>query len=171
MRVRFYPLSERGLTLVELLLALALTGLMAAAILNFYYCGVRTWQRDVARMDLQQNARAAAEMIDRELRFARWVNLPRVGEIRYKLKGDLSPDSPDYYRCFTVAGSQLIMEEIRNKKGYAYNVVALGIREVRFSLDTSNNVNFTVTAGGAGDSFTLSSSVQPRNLSEGVTPP
>ncbi len=164
------PVKENGLTLIEVLLALALVGLVAAAMFSFYYSGVRAWQKGVDRMDYQQNARAAVDLIDRELRFADWVVLPQEGEIRYKLRGDFRHDDPQYYRRFRLAGEQLLIEEIRGRSTYSYNVVALGMRAVNFSLDGSNNVQITITAGGAGDAVTLHSSVRPRNLPEPEEP-
>ena len=56
--------------------------------LILYHSGARVWHRSVERLDCQQNARTAVEMIDRELRFADWIEIPQANEIRYRPKGD-----------------------------------------------------------------------------------
>ncbi|NLA27496.1 MAG: prepilin-type N-terminal cleavage/methylation domain-containing protein [Firmicutes bacterium] len=162
--------EESGLTLIELLLALALLCLAAAAISGIYYSGVRAWQGSIERMDCQQNARVAVDFIDRELRFADWVMVPQESgsEIRYKLKGDFKHDESQYYRRFRLQGDQLLLEKKHNK--VSCNVVALGLRELHFSLDPSGNVNISITAGGAGSTVTMQSSVCPRNLPKTETP-
>ncbi len=162
--------EERGLTLIELLLALALAGLVAAAIGGIYYTAVRAWQRNVEMMDCRQNVRIAVDYIDRELRFADWVTIPQENEIRYKLKGDLEHDNLHYYRRFRLQGEQLLVEEIRNKKNYSYNVVAMGLQELHFSLDPRGNVYIAITAGETGGTVTMQSSVCPRNVPKTETP-
>ena len=116
------------------------------------------------RQDHQQNARIAVDLVDRELRFARWVEIPREGEIRYKLKDDPRQEDMQYYRRFRLSGEQLLMEEIEGGKIHACNVAALGIGGLSFSLGDCNNVHVAVAAGGAGDRVALQSSVSPRNI-------
>lgn len=156
--------GESGLTLIEVLLAMALLGLVTAAIFSFYFSGVRTWRRGVDRMDCQQSARTAVDLVVRELRFADHVEIPAGGEIRFKLKGDYRHDQPDSYRRFRYAGDQLFLEEIRDGSSYSCNVVAQGISAATFSCDASSNVHITITCGGGDDAVTLQSSVRPRNL-------
>lgn len=157
-------LDQRGFTLIETLMALAMLGLVTAALFTFYYSGVTAWHRGAGRMDHQQNARIAVDLVDRELRFARWVEIPREGEIRYKLKDDPRQEDMQYYRRFRLSGEQLLMEEIEGGKIHACNVAALGIGGLSFSLDDCNNVHVAVAAGGAGDRVALQSSVSPRNI-------
>ncbi len=163
-------LDQRGFTLVEALLALAMLGLVTAALVTFYYSGVTAWHRGAGRMDNQQNARIAVDLIDRELRFACWVEIPREGEIRYRLKDDPRQEDTQCYRRFRLSGEQLLMEEIESGKIHARNVAALGIGELSFSLDDCNNVHVTVAAGGAGDGVALQSSVSPRNIARCEAP-
>lgn len=155
---------EKGFTLIEALLATALLGLLAAAVFGLYHLGVRTWQKGVARIDHQQNARAAMELIDRELRFAAQVEIAQSGEICYKLAGDTGFDCPRHYRRFRLSKGQLLVEEIREGKTYSCNVVALGVSRINFSDDASGNISVTLVAGEEGDAVTLQTSVTPRNL-------
>ncbi|MGI6615864.1 MAG: PilW family protein [Dethiobacteria bacterium] len=161
--------QERGFTITEVLLSLALLGLIAAAIFTIYYSGVNAWHRSVERLDCQQNARTAMEMIDRELRFADWIEIPQANEIRYRLKGDFGHGKERYYRRFRLQGKQLLIEEIRDGKTHACNVVALEIGMIHFNKDASGNVYVTISAGDAR-AIILQSSVTPRNLTEPAIP-
>lgn len=156
--------DECGFTLIETLLALVLLILVASAIYSLYFFGVSAWRKGIEQMDYQQNLRAAADLIDRELRFAGWVEIPQSGEICYKLLGDLHYEDPRYHRRFRLSGEQLLMEEKHQKKTNACNVVAMTIKEISFDLDQNNNISINIIAGGAGDTVTLTNSVSPRNL-------
>jgi len=156
--------KERGFTFVEVLISLALLGLVATVTLILYHSGARVWHRSVERLDCQQNARTAVEMIDRELRFADWIEIPQANEIRYRLKGDFGHGRVRYYRRFRLLGEQLLIEEIRDGKTHASNVVALGVNTIYFSKDASGNVYVTISAGDTGAAINLQSSVTPRNL-------
>ncbi len=65
-----YLRGNRGFTLIELLVALAVLGLVMMGIFAFYSYGIRTFSRGRDRAQMQQNLRAAAEMITREVRYA-----------------------------------------------------------------------------------------------------
>ncbi len=62
--------DERGLTLVELAVAAAVTGLLMAAVLTVFQAGLRAYAWGAARVEAQQSARAALERMARELREA-----------------------------------------------------------------------------------------------------
>jgi len=162
---------ERGLTLVELLLVLALLGLAAAAVGGFYLCGIFAWRKGVDRMDSQQNARAAMELVDRELRFAHWVDVAKEdGEIRYGLPSDPQGDHRRHFRRFRLWGGQRLLEQIVGGSTYSSNVAAGGISAVSFQVDGDGRVLISITAGSGESAVTLQSSVRPRNLPETVTP-
>lgn len=158
------PMGAMGFTLIEVLLVLALLGLASTAIFSFYYSGVRSWHKSVDRIDCQQNARTAMELIDRELRFADWLALEQESEIRYKLSTDIKHEDPRYYRRLRQVEEQLVIEEIRGGSIYSYNVAALGMKAIHFKLDALNSVQVMITAGGSGNTVTLQSCVRPRKL-------
>ena len=62
--------SERGMTLLEVLLVSAVFSVIFAAVLNFYSGGLRSWSKGLTALDLQQNARIALYEITQELRYA-----------------------------------------------------------------------------------------------------
>jgi prepilin-type N-terminal cleavage/methylation domain-containing protein len=61
-------LNRRGFTLVELLVALVLMGIVTAAIYRVLVNNQRTYQSQTQRIDLQQNIRAAATILPAEFR-------------------------------------------------------------------------------------------------------
>ncbi len=61
-------LTRRGFTLVELLVALVLLGIVATGIYRVLANNQRVYQQQTQRIDLQQNIRAAATILPAELR-------------------------------------------------------------------------------------------------------
>ena len=61
-------LNRRGFTLVELLVALVLLGIVTTAIYRVLVNGHRTYQSQTQRIDLQQNIRAAVTILPAEFR-------------------------------------------------------------------------------------------------------
>jgi type IV pilus assembly protein PilW len=62
--------DERGLTLAELLVALAALGLLLAGLLGLLDTGLVSYATGAARVDIQQGVRLALERMARELREA-----------------------------------------------------------------------------------------------------
>jgi type II secretory pathway component PulJ len=62
--------NERGLTLVELVVAAGVTGLLMAGLLTVLQAGMRSYTWGATRVEAQQFARAALERMARELREA-----------------------------------------------------------------------------------------------------
>ncbi len=67
--------DERGLSLVELLVALTITGLILGGIFAFYIFGSRVFDTGTTKAGLQHGLRLAAEMITREVRYATDLDL------------------------------------------------------------------------------------------------
>jgi type IV pilus assembly protein PilW len=64
------PGDSRGLTLAELLVTLAVLGLLLAAVGTMLLAGQRAWALGAARVEAQQSARVALERMATELREA-----------------------------------------------------------------------------------------------------
>ena len=62
------PMSRRGFTMVELLVALVLLGLVSAALYRVLVNNQRLYMAQTARIDLSQNIRAAVNILPAELR-------------------------------------------------------------------------------------------------------
>lgn len=69
----FFLDDERALTMVELLIAMALVGLVAAGAFSLYFMGLRSWERGVESKENQQSVRMALREIEQDLRHAEWI--------------------------------------------------------------------------------------------------
>lgn len=69
--------NQRGLTLLELLIALGLVGLVAGIALGSLRLASHAWERGEARLDTAQRARFVTDLLTRELRSALpyWVRI------------------------------------------------------------------------------------------------
>lgn len=65
--------SNQGITLVELLITLALLGIVLALGFNYYFFGSRTFEEGETRANVQREMRLAADDITRQLRLAHSV--------------------------------------------------------------------------------------------------
>jgi prepilin-type N-terminal cleavage/methylation domain-containing protein len=90
---------ERGVSLAELLVALALAGLVLAALAGALREGERAYRWATARLEAQQGARVALERMAREIRGAgvdpRGVGFPALvgaGPTGFTLQSDLDGD-------------------------------------------------------------------------------
>ncbi|HHX86761.1 MAG TPA: prepilin-type N-terminal cleavage/methylation domain-containing protein [Firmicutes bacterium] len=149
--------SEQAFTLVEILVALAILGLIFVGIYSFYLWGVNSCQKGIRRMDNQQNARIAMDYLVDELRFARQVQVTGSHEIKFWFSGD-----PKTY-IFRQSGEEIVFE---TKNGYpSHNKIALGVTELFFNQDPAGgNIQITIVSGTGKEQVTLSCSICPRNV-------
>ncbi|MDO9536293.1 MAG: prepilin-type N-terminal cleavage/methylation domain-containing protein [Bacillota bacterium] len=99
---------SRGVTLLEVMLAVTVFSLIMAALLTFYSGGLQSWARGSATIDIQQNARIAMFEIINELRYAAAVEglednnilpLYHPGVAQQQGAGSLSFTSADGQKC------------------------------------------------------------------------
>lgn len=67
--------SERGTTLIELIVAMLLTVTVLAAISGILSSSLQAWIAGRSRTELQQTARIAIDMMVREMRYAQTLKL------------------------------------------------------------------------------------------------
>lgn len=80
--------QQKGLSLVELLIVLALLGIILAVGYNYFYFGTQAFARGERYAIAQQASRHASDIITREIRFAH--------EIEINPTGGISVDDFDY---------------------------------------------------------------------------
>ncbi len=159
----FRQKGEKGLTLIELLVTLAITGFIITALYTFYLAGLSSWNRAVDQLEYQQTARIALDKIISELRYAQEFEI--VQGSPQMLYFHTNHNGKKTLFRFRLAGGQLFFEQRKDFDiHHATNVVALGIENLLFSIDSDENVHITITAGEGQREVTLSGSVRPRNI-------
>lgn len=154
--------GEDGFSLVELLMGLAIMGLVVAAIYGCFFSGARSWQKGVDRMDHQQNSRIAVDRIVRELRYASYVeSLSNDEELRFEFIGD---DKIYYFKRVGPEADDLVLIHRHPNNTETQTKIALKITALTFTIDEHNNVQINLTSGDGPDSVTIHSSFRPRNI-------
>ncbi|MFO7952357.1 MAG: prepilin-type N-terminal cleavage/methylation domain-containing protein [Bacillota bacterium] len=178
--------KQNGMTLIEIMVALSILGLVLTAIYSFYLSGLSGWYRSTGQMEYQQTARIAMDKMIRELRFAHSINFNDQGKcysesgdefafnhhyeiICFKTKKESSDSDLTLYR-FRLAGEdesdQLFFEQrTDNNNHYATNLVAKNVTALEFIVaEDTEIISITVSAGKDEKKYTLTGSVRPRNL-------
>lgn len=152
--------SEKGLSLIELVVTLAIISFIIMAIYTFYLAGLKGWQRSQDQIESQQSARIAMDKINRELRYAYEISLhDHNREIRFKIKRDSRT------LRFRLEGEELIFDSYpKGQFNYMHTKVALGISSLHFSIAGDNLVTVTIVAVNGSNPFNLKTSVRPRNI-------
>jgi prepilin-type N-terminal cleavage/methylation domain-containing protein len=116
--------NKKGITLIELLIALVISGVIVAAIYRMFVSQTRSYTVQDQVAEVQQNVRNAMELLVRDIRMAGFNDDKpvMVGGIPVYIN---PPDPP------IVAGDNFISVY------YEYNG---GIRQVTYSLDGSNRL-------------------------------
>ena len=65
--------GDKGLTMVELLIAVMLAAIATAGLYSFYFAGAQSWERNTLQKESHQNARLAIRAVEQDLRYADWV--------------------------------------------------------------------------------------------------
>lgn len=155
------PRDERGFTLAEVLIALALISIVFAGIYFFSLPGQRLYYRGSTQVELHESLRLVAERIIRELRFAREVELLPSGW------DPASASTEEYsYIYFDAAKRMVILLDSAGARPLSDPLVSALI----FS-DKGSILLFTLTGESRGHVFTLESSVKPLNVSGNITGP
>lgn len=153
--------AEDGYTLVELLLALTIAGLLAGSVCACFFSGIRSWEQGAARIEHQQNSRIAMDKIVRELRYAGAVEVRDGGaEICFTYNGDRKSYS---FKRVGPARDDLVMIHRQPGGAATQTKIALEITALSFLVAEDDRVLISLTSGAGPDSTTICSSVRPRN--------
>ena len=153
----------KGFTLIELLVTLAVLGFVITALYTFYLAGLQGWNRSIDHMEYQQSARIAMDKMITELRYAHLVEIRHDNNEIIYFKINIAGKSTLFR--FRLSSGQLLFEQRTDlDTHYAYNVVALGISELTFSIDETETVFIMIRAGDESNEIILCGSIRPRNL-------
>jgi prepilin-type N-terminal cleavage/methylation domain-containing protein len=128
--------QDKGFSLVELLMVLGLTGIVAAAVFMAYYSGAKAWHRAENQVEVQQNLRIAMDTLSTEVRRADYFGIaPGQREIMLVY----ADGTTKAYKFHPASG------EIRISQSGA--TVAMHIENLRFTCD-NNLLTIEITTKG-----------------------
>jgi type IV pilus assembly protein PilW len=189
---KFYT-NEQGFTVIELLIAMAISGVIVTAIFSFLIVQRKYFNVQEQITDMIQNARAAMDMITREVTMAGYnpagaafVGIP-YNSSQLLINADLNGNGviTDPNEKITYAYDASKRRIVRNTGGgnqpFAENVqafnfqyldangtptaVTANIRQVRITLTVrTSKPDPQYSANGGYRTYTLTSLVTPRNL-------
>ncbi len=140
--------GTRGYTLLELLAALAITGMVVAALGGLLLNGFRACQRVEARSEVQEAARVGLEMIARDIRSCQ--SLREITEDRVIMNG------ADGSRLEYFVSSQTLYRSIRGVS----NPVANQVQDLSFREVYPDLVEVSLTTGDGEFSYPLRTRVK-----------
>jgi type IV pilus assembly protein PilW len=170
-------MNERGFTLAELLVACAVVGVVLAGVFVLQQQGQLAYVWGAARVETQQNARLALDLLTRELRSAQSITSCAATSIGFT---DANGTPMTYARAggsapFTlqrtdngttsdvIGGVQAFTVTCFTSDGYTTTTTAASVRSVLVQLQTRVAENVSATSP-AGQRATVESRVKLRNL-------
>jgi prepilin-type N-terminal cleavage/methylation domain-containing protein len=174
--------DSRGFAFVELLVALALVGIVLLTLTGLLQHGERAYLDGTARLEAQQSARVALERLGRELRgagidprgtgFPPLVNPTSTG---FTIQNDLNGDGVIAGNRETIAYS-LTGRTLRRNAGGGAQPVVDGVEALAFTyLDAAGNppttpreirsvvITITTGSGDGGGGATMTGQIRLRN--------
>jgi prepilin-type N-terminal cleavage/methylation domain-containing protein len=145
---------NRGTTLVEMLVALALSSLLMGGLISVYGSGSYIFAEQAAYTDAQYSVRSSVQQMEEDIRRAATVAILDNGA-QLSL-GIASGELVRYYQY----NNQLFREDITSQ-GTTRLPIAENISYLQFS-GTARLVTIIIDATVAGKSYRLSTSVNPR---------
>ncbi|WP_071521614.1 prepilin-type N-terminal cleavage/methylation domain-containing protein [Neomoorella thermoacetica] len=153
--------GQKGFTLVEVVVALALLALLASTVLTLYLQAIVSWRQQEQAMDVQDNLRVAMDRMGREARQARSIKVYTHRIYTYEnppilvLNEGIQNEEIHYYQ----AGSNLY----RVWQGIS-NPLAGRINTIGFQYDATNRILKIELEGisESGRTITLSTTISQR---------
>lgn len=175
-------MNDRGFTLAEMLVACAIIGMVMAGIFTLQQQGQLAYLWGSARVEVQQNARLALDLMTRELRSAQSIttmgancntdtgantitfNNSSGTSITYSLSGTSSPYILQRAGSDVIGGVDSFKIFCYGTDGYSYASSAADIRSVKIQLQT--RVADTAVSGSSerAQYAVVESRVRLRNL-------
>jgi len=185
--------NNRGFTLIELLIAMAVGLIVLGAVYSVFIIQNKTYKVQEQIAEMQQNARAAMDMMTREIRMAGYNPAGAAFDgvtystsqlqIRADLDGDGTPDDANENIIYshdtanlqidrdTGGGAQPLIENVQaftfeylDGDGTATTTTA-NIRQVRITITMRTaNPDPVYTSNGGYRTYSLTSVITPRNL-------
>jgi len=145
--------SQKGFSLIELLVAMAIASVLMAGIFTFYHHQLKTHVTQQEMVDMQQDARAAMYMMTREIRMAGYDPQNAGAAIRTANVAEIAFDSDDngngeldtnerFYYALTTSGTleRGRYDDLGNLNPVALNIDALNFVYLDNAGDTTSDL-------------------------------
>jgi len=148
--------SEKGITLIELIFAVGLISIIIALGYMFYFTGVRAFDRNVDRADIQQNVRHSISFITKRLLNA------NNSAVSVTLRPNAADDLIIGQELYRLEGTTLQVNH-NHPNNNTFNPLAENITAFE-ATKLGEMITVTITGGSAQKSnlFTLETQVQLR---------
>jgi len=125
---------SRGVTLVELLIALVISGILIAALFRIFITQQKTYTVQEQVVDMQQNVRAAISRMMREIRMTGFGNAIEVLDLPGGVNGFTRAITPEDNRITIVGG----LKQIRRDNGDPIHISSISGNQVVLNYATDN---------------------------------
>jgi prepilin-type N-terminal cleavage/methylation domain-containing protein len=141
---------EQGFTLIEIVVTIVITGIIAYIFLNFFSLGTDSYTLIETRNDVLQDERVVLNRMIREIRQAATITITSATDISFPYD-DNNDGINETYRYYLSGGNLR-----RTINGASDTLILDNVSSLTFSGDT-NQVTITFTVSREGQSLTIQS--------------
>jgi prepilin-type N-terminal cleavage/methylation domain-containing protein len=141
---------EQGFTLIEIVVTIVITGIIAYIFLNFFSLGTDSYTLIETRNDVLQDERVVLDRMVREIRQAATITITSATDISFTYDDD-SDGINETYHYYLASGNL-----IRTIDAAGDTLILDNVTSLTFSGDT-NQVTITFTVSREGQSLTIQS--------------
>jgi prepilin-type N-terminal cleavage/methylation domain-containing protein len=167
------PLNQRGFTLTELLVALAMLGLVLTGVYTLQQQGLYSYMIGSAKVEAQQNARIALDLMIRELRSATSVTATAAGDLtfvdqngvtlRYNLNGTNLQRTENGVVSILIGGVQSLALTYRDSNGAVTGAPA-NVANIMIAITTQPQAANPCAASALNQKMIVQDQVRLRNM-------
>ena len=166
-------MNQRGFTLTELLVALAMLGLVLTGVYTLQQQGLYSYMIGSAKVEAQQNARIALDLMIRELRSATSVTATAAGDltfvdqnsvtIRYNLNGTALQRTENGVVSILIGGVQSLALTYRDSNGAVTGAPA-NVANIMIAITTQPQAANPCAASALNQKMIVQDQVRLRNM-------
>ncbi len=166
-------MNERGFTLTELLVSMAMLGMILGGVYTLQQQGLYSYLMGSAKVEAQQNARGAMDLMIRELRSATAVTAIAASDIsfvdqdgkavRYNLSGANLQRTFDAAVDVLIGGTQNLAFTYQNSSG-ALTAAPASVANVVITITTQPQATTTYSSNALKQQMVVQDQVRLRNM-------